>query len=89
MQALQEQRLPLETRSELRGRLDALKAKARAYGVAEDASVAGLARQAEELLYAQPTDVTRSATAVEAYERRLTATTHARQQASGSMEERR
>ena len=69
--ALQQQRLPLEKRSELRGRLDALKAKARVYGVAEDASVAGLAAQAEQLLYARPTDLTRSAAAVEAYERRL------------------
>jgi hypothetical protein len=71
VQAMQRECAPLETRSELRGRLDALKAKARVYGVAEDAALAALAVQAEELLYARPTDLARSAAAVEAYERRL------------------
>ena len=70
-QALQRERLPLEMRNELRGRLDALKAKARKYGIAEEDSVASLSQQAEAFLYARPTDLARSATAVEAYERRL------------------
>ena len=64
-------RLPMETRRELRGRFDALKAKARAYGLAEDAAYVGLAGGAEALLYARPTDLGRAALAVEAYEQRL------------------
>jgi len=89
VQALQRERAPLETRSELRGRLDALKAKARVYGVAEDAALAGLAGQAEELLYARPTDLARSAAAVEAYERKLAMPAGSKQHESGSSEERR
>ena len=88
VQALQRERAPLETRSELRGRLDALKAKARIYGIAEDEAVAGLAQEAEVLLYARPTDLARSAAAVEAFERRLALPTPSRQR-TGSDEERR
>jgi hypothetical protein len=87
--ALQQERAPLEMRSELRGRLDALKAKARVYGVAEDAALAGLARQAEGLLYTKPTDLTRSAAAVEAYERGLAVPGASRRRTLGSSEERR
>jgi hypothetical protein len=89
VQALQQERAPLETRSELRGRLDALKAKARVYGVAEDAALAGLAGQAEELLYARPTDLARSAAAVAAYERRLALPAPSKQKGPDSGEERR
>ena len=64
-------RLPLEARRELRGRLEALKAKARAYGMAEDRAVVELAGNAEDLLYAKPTELGRAAAAVEAYERKL------------------
>jgi hypothetical protein len=66
-----------------------LKAKARVYGVAEDAALAGLAGQAEELLYARPTDLARSAAAVEAYERKLAMPAGSKQHESGSSEERR
>ena len=59
----------LEARAELRGRLDALKAKARARGVAERDAVTKLASQAEALLYAQPTDLAQAADAVAGYQR--------------------
>jgi hypothetical protein len=58
-------------RRELRGRLDALKAKARVRGVAEGRELAGLAGRAEALLAVQPTDVQRTAELVAAYARAL------------------
>jgi hypothetical protein len=64
-------RAPVEERNELRGRLDALKAKARAYGVAEDDDLAGLAREAQALLYTRPVVLDRAAAAVAAYEKSL------------------
>jgi hypothetical protein len=62
-------RAPIETRDELRGRLDALQAKARCYGVAEVDRLHELAQQAEQLLYARPTLLDRAQAAVTAYER--------------------
>jgi len=73
--ALGANRAPLETRNELRGRLDALKAKARAYGLAENHPQIDLAREAEALLYGHPTPLDRAAEAVAAYERSLTSVT--------------
>jgi hypothetical protein len=64
-------RAPVEARAELRGRLDALKAKARAYSLAESPALTELATQAEALLYSQPTDLARAAAAVAAYDRGL------------------
>lgn len=61
----------LEARAELRGRLDALRAKARAYGIAEESSVAGASEKAEALLYARPTDLDLAAAAVRDYEQRV------------------
>lgn len=61
----------LDLRAELRGRLEALRAKARAYGVAEDGLVAGAAGAAEALLYARPTDLERAGAAVREYEKRV------------------
>jgi hypothetical protein len=69
--ALAANRAPIETRNELRGRLDALKAKARAYGVAEDDALAELAREAEGLLHSRPIALDRAAAAVLAYEKSL------------------
>jgi len=69
--ALAANRAPVELRNELRGRLDALKSKARAYGIAEHGPVAELARQAEGLLYTRPTDLKRAAAAVAGYEKSL------------------
>lgn len=62
---------PLDARNELRGRLDALKAKARAYGVAEDDGLVELAQEAEKLLYQRPAVIDRAAALVKAYERKL------------------
>jgi len=62
---------PLQTRAELRGRLEALKAKALARGRAEDATLAELAVQAQQLLYTRPTPLDRAADLVSQYEKRL------------------
>jgi hypothetical protein len=67
--ALAANRGPLESRSELRGRLEALKAKARAYAFAEDDALMELADQAEALLYTRPTPLDRAAASVAEYER--------------------
>ncbi len=58
---------PVEARRELRGRLDALKAKARSRGLAEHAGVAALAKQAEALLATRPTNLKEAAQAVADY----------------------
>ena len=65
-------RRPLEARAELRGRLDALKAKARMYGVAEQDAAKALAQAAEALLYTQPTALPEATKAVARYEDALT-----------------
>ena len=66
-------RAPLEMRAELRGRMDALKAKARARNVAEADALCGLAEEARELLSLRPIELSRAASAVEAYEKQLNA----------------
>jgi hypothetical protein len=62
---------PIELRQELRGRLNALKAKAQAYRVAEDAGLMSLATEAEGLLYTRPTPIDRASEAVTRYQSRL------------------
>jgi len=62
---------PLETRRELRGRLDALKAKALARGLSEDATLVELAAQAKQLLYTRPTPLDAAIAVVSHYEKRL------------------
>ena len=62
---------PLETRRELRGRLDALKAKALARGRSEDATLVELAAQAKQLLYTHPTPLDAAIALVSQYEKRL------------------
>src|SRR5262249_33754425 len=69
--ALSADRAPPDARSELRGRVDAVKAKARAFGVAEEDSLAKLAHHAEALLYTRPTAIARAAAAVAEYEKAL------------------
>ncbi len=64
-------RARVEQRSELRGRLHALKAKARRFGVAESEEFTQLGGRAEALLYSQPTDLEGAAAAVAQYEKRL------------------
>ncbi|MBR8838421.1 MAG: hypothetical protein DSM106950_31565 [Stigonema ocellatum SAG 48.90 = DSM 106950] len=62
---------PLETRSELRGRLEALKAKALARGLAENATLTKLAIHAQQLLYSRPTPLNQAAELVSQYERTM------------------
>jgi hypothetical protein len=69
--ALTANRLPLDTRRELRGRLDALKAKALAKQKAEDPILAEVAAQARQVLYTSPTDLNLAIDLVQQYERRL------------------
>ena len=64
-------RAPLDTRQELRGRLDALKAKALARGLAEDAMLTELAQNAKPLLYTRPTPLDKAAELVSQYEKCL------------------
>ncbi|OUL32457.1 hypothetical protein [Nostoc sp. 106C] len=61
----------LDSRRELRGRLDALKAKAFAKGLIEDAKLSELAEQAKQLLYTRPTALDKAAELVSQYEKRL------------------
>ena len=60
-------RAALEVRRELRGRLEALKAKARSIGVAEQPSIAAIANEADSVLANKPTDMERAAAGVAAY----------------------
>jgi hypothetical protein len=62
---------PLETRRELRGRLEALKAKALARGRAEDPMLADLSAQAKQILYTRPTDLAKAIELVTRYEQHL------------------
>lgn len=61
----------LATRDELRGRLDAYRAKARATGRGEDLQLEELYRQAIGELYSAPCDLPRCTTLVVAYQRAL------------------
>jgi hypothetical protein len=63
--------LPIATRQELRGRLDALKAKALARGLSEDVTLITLATQAKQLLYTRPTPLDKAVELVSHYEKRL------------------
>ena len=64
-------RLPLDTRQELRGRLDALTAKALAKRQVEDPILADLAMQARQVLFTSPTDLDLAMELVRSYEQRL------------------
>lgn len=61
----------LKTRRELRGRLDALQAKALARGLVEDKILVDLATQAKQLLYTRPTPLEQASVLVTQYEKRL------------------
>jgi hypothetical protein len=69
--ALTANRLPLDTRNELRGRLDALTAKALGKGRAEDPVLADLAVRARLALFSSPTDLDLSKDLLRKYEQRL------------------
>ena len=63
----------LASRNELLGRMEALKAKARAYGWSEIGDIPALCSGAEDLLHARPMDLRRASDAVAHYEQRLRA----------------
>lgn len=69
--ALSANRLSLDTRQELRGRFDALAAKALAKGKAEDPVLSDLDLQARAVLYTSPTDLDLAIDLVRQYERSL------------------
>lgn len=66
---------PVELRDELRGRMKALRAKALAFHLEEDAELMALAAEAETLLYTRPTAVDRALEMVTRYQNELTART--------------
>ena len=69
--ALASNNAPLQHRSELRGRLLVLKAKAKALGFAEESPLADLEQQVQQMLYSRPTDLGRASTVLQAYEQAL------------------
>jgi hypothetical protein len=69
--ALTANRRPIDLREELRGRLDALTAKAVAKGRAEDPVLADLAVRARQILYSSPTALNPATELVRNYEQRL------------------
>ena len=69
--ALAEVRDPIEARNELRGRLDAYRAKAQALGLAEDEGLSRLSEQARALLFTAPCDVAGAGALVREYARAL------------------
>jgi hypothetical protein len=69
--ALKANRAPLLERNELRGRLEALKAKARALGYVEHSELTRLADEAAKLLFQRPTPMEKAAGLVRDYERVL------------------
>ncbi len=69
--AIATNRQPVQARQELRGRLEALKAKALARGLIEDNTLSDLAEQAKQLLYTRPTPLDKAAELVRQYEQRL------------------
>jgi hypothetical protein len=64
----------LTGRNEMRGRLDAYRAKALSRGLGEDATLTPLAEGARDLLYTAPCDLDAARRAVDAYQEALTAT---------------
>jgi len=58
---------PLKVRAELRGRLDALSAKAARLGLAEDPALGAVRMQAREVLFSAPCDLERAAALVASY----------------------
>jgi hypothetical protein len=61
----------LRERRDLRGLLDALRAKAQACGRSEDAQLAALGQEAWQLLQGRPTPLARAQELVAEYEARL------------------
>lgn len=70
-QTLAANKAPLATRDELRGRLDAYRAKAYRLGLLEDPRVADLYARAKKALYTAPTDLSQAEQLVLQYQRAL------------------
>ncbi len=70
-QAIACNQAPLNQRNELRGRLDAMQAKAKAKGQAEDPQLSIWATQAREILYSRPSPLNEAIALLTAYEKRL------------------
>jgi hypothetical protein len=64
-------RLPIDQRNELRGRLDAYRAKANRLGLLEDSRLSGLYDRAHQELYAAPTNLTTAEELVRTYQQSL------------------
>lgn len=67
--ALETNQAALDMRCELRGRLDALSAKALARGLAEHTVLSEIAQQAKQLLYSRPTPLNKAIELVSLYEK--------------------
>jgi hypothetical protein len=72
-QAVAANRAPLEERNELRGRLEAYRAKANRVGLLENAAVVATYEQARQVLYNAPTDLGVAAGLVRRYQQALAA----------------
>ena len=72
MEAVEANQKPVLLRRELRGRLDALKAKAVAKGKSEDAQLTLLGKQARDMLQANRTSIEQAEQIVRDFEKRLT-----------------
>ncbi|MCC3410715.1 MULTISPECIES: hypothetical protein [unclassified Microcoleus] len=70
-QAYTDNQTALEMRQELRGRLQALQAKALAKGMAENEQLSQIAQQAKQLLYTRPTPLGQAIQLVSEYEKLL------------------
>ncbi|MEV8441928.1 hypothetical protein AB0425_31505 [Actinosynnema sp. NPDC051121] len=68
----------LDRRAELRGRLDAYRAKAAGRGFAEDAGLSALHRRARDVLFSAPCDLNAGTVAVLRYQRAVLARTEGR-----------
>jgi hypothetical protein len=70
-QIAHENRTPIEARNELRGLLDACKAKAARLGLIEDLQLLGMFKQAHDSLYTAPTDLAEATKLVHRYRHAL------------------
>lgn len=72
-------RAPLDARNELRGRLNAYRAKASAFGLLEDATSSALYDEAHDILYTAPTDLAAAVTLVDRYRKAIPLTPPSRE----------
>jgi hypothetical protein len=72
-------RAPLDARNELRGRLDAYRAKASAFGLLEDPASSALYDEAHAVLYTAPTDLSVAVALVDRYRKAIPLTPPSRE----------